>query len=275
MAGRNGGGTSYSCSSHTGRSHGPILRCLQCGLVFMKPKLTPAQLVHEYSKVKDPTYLKNIKARELTSHYNFSKVIKYFKPGQTLLDVGSYCGAFLKIAAAHGLKVTGVEPSQWAVQSSLNLTNARVIHGTLKDMTTSFDIITLWDVLEHFDNPVKALQHINTILKPKGIFLFSTLMIDNWFPLICGKYWPWYMDMHLFYFTYPCLGNILQQTGFKIIESRNYCHIITLEYLISKLGSLGIPGARRLSISISGFSWARQMLAFKFGDIKLFVCKKI
>lgn len=267
----------YSCANHNARTHDKILRCLQCGLVFMKPKLNGDDLVKAYSETEDPTYVTHIKAREATSRYNLDRVMKYVAPGGKLLDVGSYCGAFMKVASRQGLDVTGLEPSAWAADVSRNLIPAPVIQGTLDDMASHhgrYDLITLWDVLEHFDDPVAELRKINSLLTPDGYFFFSTLMIDNWFPRMTGKYWPWYMDMHLYYFTMPTVQAVLQRTGFEILESMNYCHIITADYLMNKLGTLGIPGARHVSQRLSGMELGKAMIPFRFGDIKLFVCRK-
>lgn len=267
----------YSCSHHSVRTHGQILRCLQCGLIFMKPKYDPQRLRMEYAKVEDPTYLKNLKIRERMFEYNLSKVSQYIRPGHRLLDIGSYCGAFLKVANDQGLEAFGVEPSAWAVEESRRYFDAKVLCGTTNDLPDDigkFDIITLWDVLEHLSDPVQELRSVYELLKNEGTLLFSTLMIDNWFPRIAGKHWPWLMDMHLFYFTEDTISDMLERTGFTIMESFNYCHMVSLDYLLSKLGTLGVKGAERLSLYLSNKNLGAKVVSFKLGDIKLFVCKK-
>jgi dolichol-phosphate mannosyltransferase len=274
----NPGDTSvYSCCSGAARTHGHVLRCLQCGLVFMKQEIEPEQLVHEYEEVEDPVYLKNIRVRERMFQYNLGKVRQYLRPGLRLLDIGSYCGAFLKVARAEGLDVVGLEPSAWAVGVSSKIIDAPVIHGTTADLPGDigpFDVITLWDVLEHFYDPVAEMKRVYSLLRPEGTFLFSTLMIDNWFARLLGERWPWLMDMHLFYFTDPTLHDMLRQTGFAVMESRNYCHMVNLEYLLSKLGTIGVPGASALSTLSAGRPGGAIVIPFRLGDIKLFVCKK-
>jgi len=82
------------------------------------------------------------------------------------------------------------------------------------------------------------------------------------------------MDMHLYYFTEATIRQVLKQTGFEIVEDRKYCHIVTLDYLMSKLGTLGVPLAAQLSSVIEGQQWTKLEIPFRFGDIKLFVCRK-
>jgi dolichol-phosphate mannosyltransferase len=268
----------YSCATHSSRSHGQILRCLRCGLIFMRPKLSPAELVGEYAESVDPVYLEHIQARETTFRYNLGQVRKYIRPTDHILEIGSYCGAFLKVAREEGLDIVGLEPSAWAAEASLHVTDAPVVCGTVDDLPhdqRSFDVVAAWDVLEHFADPVAELRKINALLPEGGTFLFSTLMIDNWFPRATGKFWPWLMDMHLFYFTEATVRNVLRETGFELIDEGKYCHVVTLEYLLSKLGTLGLPLAAPVSEALARYAWGRTEIPFRFGDIKLFVCKKV
>jgi len=268
----------YSCATHSSRSHGQILRCLRCGLVFMRPKLTSAALVEEYAHSVDPVYLEHIKARETTFRYNLEQVRKYIRPSDRILEIGSYCGAFLKVAREEGLNIVGVEPSAWAVEASSTMADATVYCGTIDDLPTdqrAFDVVAAWDVLEHFADPVSELRKINELLPERGTLLFSTLMIDNWFPKIMGKHWPWLMDMHLFYFTETTIRNVLRDTGFEIVDEGKYCHVVTLEYLLGKLGTLGVPLAATLSELAGHVAVGRAEIPFRFGDIKLFVCRKV
>jgi len=268
----------YSCATHSHRSYGQILRCLRCGLIFMKPRLSADDLVGEYARSEDPVYLDQIHARETTFRYNLNKVRKYIGSRDHILEIGSYCGAFLKVAREAGLDVVGVEPSEWAVRAAATVTDARIIRGTVDDLPDDlrhFDAVAAWDVLEHFADPVAELRKINALLPEKGMLFFSTLMIDNWFPRTTGRYWPWLMDMHLFYFTEVTIRNVLQETGFEIVEDMKYCHIVTLEYLLGKLGTLDVPLADSLARAVSHLAWSRTEIRFHFGDIKLFVCRKV
>lgn len=268
----------YSVSSHTARSHGRILQCLRCGVTFMEPKLGADALVAAYAAVEDPAYLAHIHAREHTFEYNLARVIHHVAPGDRVLDVGSYCGVFLRVAERRGIDISGIEPSGWAVRAARQLTNRPVYQGTLKDVppqAAPFDVVTAWDVLEHLYDPEAELHAINQLLRPGGRLMLSTLMIDNWFPRLTGRHWPWLMDMHLYYFTEGNLVDLLHRAGFVIVESRKYCHIITLAYLCSKLASLGVPLAASLERELERGPLGRVLIPFRFGDIKLVVCKKV
>jgi 2-polyprenyl-3-methyl-5-hydroxy-6-metoxy-1,4-benzoquinol methylase len=191
--------------------------------------------------------------------------------------VGSYCGAFLKVAREAGVNVIGLEPSAWAIEQARRATDAQVIQGTLDDLPAElapFDVVAAWDVVEHFADPVGELVKVNRALTKSGTFVFCTVMIDNWFPRLVGSRWPWFMDMHLFYFTRQTIAHVLDQAGFAIADSMPYLHITTPEYLLRKLGTLGLPGASTASRIVARTPWARAHIPVRLGDIQLFVAKK-
>ncbi len=268
----------YSCATLSTRTHGQILKCLQCGLVFMRPELSDERLVDEYRDAVDPTYLEHLDARETTFRYNLEQVRRHVRPGDRVLEVGSYCGGFLKIAREEGLDIMGLEPSKWAVEASAKVTDAKVVCGTIDELPGDvgrFDVVVAWDVLEHFADPVAELEKMNRILKPGGILLMSTLMIDNWFPKLAGRHWPWLMDMHLYYFTEASVRNTVGRACFDVVEDMVYCHVVTAEYLMKKLGTLGVPGSSAVSRLLAANPAGNAQIPFRFGDIKLFVCKKV
>jgi hypothetical protein len=82
------------------------------------------------------------------------------------------------------------------------------------------------------------------------------------------------MDMHLFYFTERTIRQLLTETGFELVDEGKYTHVVTLPYLLSKLGTLGVPLAEPLSRIVSKIGGERAQIPFRFGDIKLFVCRK-
>jgi SAM-dependent methyltransferase len=251
---------------------------LECGLIFMQPRLSAVELVRAYEDVEDQAYLEHSAARVQTFEYNLKQVEHHLAPGDRVLDVGSHCGIFLKVAEQRGIDITGVEPSRWAVEAARAITSRPVVHGTLADLPPGprpFDVVTMWDVLEHLHDPEAELRRIAGLLKPGGTLMLSTLMIDNWFPRLMGRNWPWLMDMHLYYFTEGSLADMLGRAGFRIVESRSYCHIITLDYLMSKLASLGVPFLEHAGRLLADTAPGKALVPFRFGDIKLFVCKQV
>ena len=220
----------YNCTSTGHESHGRIVQCLGCGLVYTNPQLAPDAMMSLYAEVQDKTYLDNIDARVQTFTYNLDAIQQYLPTSGRMLDLGSYCGVFLDIAKQRGFEVQGIEPSKWASDYAREH-GIPTLTGNISDLpadTAPYDIVTSWDVLEHLSDPMADLRKINAKLKPGGTFAFSTLDFGNWFPRLLGERWPWMMDMHIYYFDQKVMKRMLEAAGFRLVHNQAYCHIITL-----------------------------------------------
>jgi len=111
-------------------------------------------------------------------------------------------------------------------------------------------------------------------MKQNGVFCFSTLDVDNWFPKLMGKRWPWLMDMHLFYFNSKTTEQFLNRAGFKIIRSERYVHYISIPYLAEKINAILPYGLGRPFYLIGKVLPQHLLVPFSFGDIKLYICVK-
>lgn len=267
----------YSCTSTGHASHGRIVQCLGCGLVYTNPQVPQEEMLALYSQVEDKTYLDNTEARVQTFSHNLDAIREYLPESGRLLDVGSYCGVFLDLARHRGYDVLGVEPSVWA-STYARSQGLPTVTGSIADLpenTKPFDVVCSWDVLEHVSDPQAELERINQRLRKGGIFAFSTLDYGNWFPRLMGERWPWMMDMHLYYFDQKVMKQMLEKAGFKLVHTRSYCHIITFEYFMRKLAALGVPLAEIVRSGVDKTPLRRAYIPFRFGDIQLFVCEKV
>ena len=98
-------------------------------------------------------------------------------PGK-LLDIGAGDGAFIAQAAGHGWECIGLDP---AARRDPELRrsaagNFTLIQGTLKDLdpTQRFDAITMWDVIEHLDDPEDVLNTAVSFMEDSGILIVET-----------------------------------------------------------------------------------------------------
>ena len=268
----------FDCSSMGHHHHNDIYRCGRCDLGFLWPLPVNTELEDSYANVVDDTYLNEKEARYRTFAHAL-KVMSGFKDEGDMLEIGSYAGYFMDLAQQQGFKVTGVEPSHWASDFAQQEFGHEVIQGAFGPEMAStelagrkYDAIVAWDVLEHVHDPVSFLKTVDGLLKPNGIFAFSTLNVDSWFPKVLGKRWPWYMQMHLYYFTLQSLSSLLWQNGMSMIHQEPYHHIISANYFVKKIETLlGIP----LPVP-SAFkkSFDTIFIPFHFGDIVLVVARK-
>jgi len=237
----------YACTNSQFGKFGRIVQCLNCGLIYTNPRKRAKEILDNYERVIDPIYLQEQDGRRLTFERGFTQLERYAAncakscsghKAPLLLDVGCYTGLFLDIARRRGWKTVGVEPCRWASEIATNELNLNVINSTLVEAQfpdASFDIVTLWDVIEHFTHPLDELKEINRILKPGGLVCLTTMNIASPIARLLGKRWWWLMEMHLFYFSPRTISLMLQAAGFKILDITSHVRIVKLRYLLSKL----------------------------------------
>jgi 2-polyprenyl-3-methyl-5-hydroxy-6-metoxy-1,4-benzoquinol methylase len=134
-----------------------------------------------------------------------------------------------------------------------------------------YNLVCSWDVLEHVAAPEEFLTSSYECLKKDGVLAFSTVNIGSLFTKILGSKWPWYMLMHLHYFSKDSLRMLLEKQGFQNIQFRTYRHVISLAYFIEKIASLtNIHLLKKLAIK----PFKNIFIPFAFGDIVLVTAEK-
>jgi 2-polyprenyl-3-methyl-5-hydroxy-6-metoxy-1,4-benzoquinol methylase len=227
----------WRCTSFGHRHHPPIYACDDCGLLFQWPMPSAEALEEAYSGVVDPLYMAERDNRILT----FRKVIRTLGPagGRRLLDVGAYCGYFLEVAREQGFRAEGLELSQWAAAHARSLgfpvhTEPLEVRAASADR---YEVLTMWDVVEHLPDPREELAAARTLLAPGGRLYLSTIDTGSLLARLLGARWPWLMDMHLVYFDRPTISALLEEAGFRVREIRTYSHTVSAGYLLRKVGA--------------------------------------
>jgi 2-polyprenyl-3-methyl-5-hydroxy-6-metoxy-1,4-benzoquinol methylase len=261
---------SYACTNNQHGEYYQLVKCLNCGLKFSSPRPDADEIESGYAGVKDEVYKEELNGRVITFQRNLENISRYKRKG-SLLDIGCSIGTFLSLAKKEGWEVMGIEPSAWCVKQCRDLYNIEVIKGThrlLANFSQKFDVVTMWDVLEHLSDPLEALRDCRSSLKDGGILVFSTLDIGSLYARILGKHWPWLMKMHIYYFDRLTIKRYLKQAGFKPIKIEKYKHTISVDYLLYKLKKIN----RFLYLSVKIFKQAfmpnkNNYITFGLGDI--------
>lgn len=220
-----------------------IVQCCTCDLVYVGNPPSNEELRKYYSfdsgyhfdyhddnhsKFKNKIYC----ARK---YYN---LVKMFKTSGRILDVGCSVGFFLDIAKNNGWETYGIELNADTAKIARERYGLQVFTGTLNEVScpaTFFDVITLWDVIEHVENPLHTMQIINQKLKKDGIVAFETPNINGLFPMLSYKiantinFWTHpEPPAHLFQFSKETISNLLNLSGFEILKI--YDTKIPIEY---------------------------------------------
>lgn len=268
----------FRCT-HSGYGHHPqIVECRHCGLVYASPRWSPDDVLSAYTAVQDKTYIEERLGRELTFRRHLHSMERIVGPaeGRALLDVGAYIGVFVEAAAAAGWRAQGVEPSQWAATEAQRH-GLDVQVGTLETLdlpARSFDVVTLWDVIEHLADPAAELDRARRLLRPGGWLVVHTMDIDAPIARLMGRRWPWLMDMHLYYFSKQTLRRMLTEHGFDVAWDGAQGRYLSLGYLASRVAGISPTLGRLATAAVNGLSLSHAAVPINFGDLRTFISRR-
>lgn len=231
----------YACTSCSFGIHGPIVKCAACGLIYVDENPSQDNVSTYYEIADDPLYFAQQEARKITFQKYLTKLTKKYAAKGKLLDIGTNTGLFVKLALTAGWKATGLEPNKGAVEYAkkhynINIVNRPFEKGAFTKGT--FDVITMWDVIEHFTNPIEEISKVYWYLKPGGVFAFSTTDPESFVAKIMGTRWPWYMEMHRVFFSHHAANYYLKKAGFTRVVFSSHWRNLSLGYLATRLQAI-------------------------------------
>jgi 2-polyprenyl-3-methyl-5-hydroxy-6-metoxy-1,4-benzoquinol methylase len=259
----------FRCTSPGYGRHHTIVQCQNCGLIYTNPRFTGDEILDSYAAVEDPLYLEERDGRVLTFERHLRPLEKIKAPPGRLVDVGAYTGVFVEIAAQHGWEAYGVEPSQWAVEQA-RARGLHMIEGTLASpelADATFDVVTMWDVIEHVADPLSELVQADRLLKPGGLLVVHTMDIDSGFARVMGERWPWLMEMHIYYFSRRTLRHMLEKAGFTVIRIEPQGRYLRLGYFATRIGGFSPLLGRVLSKVFRLLRMNEMPVPLNFGDL--------
>lgn len=246
-----------------------LVCCRHCGLIYQNPQLSRDELAKHYPDSYLPYQTEKGESREsalarLSRNHGVNRqcwrVENKVSTSGSLLDIGCATGTFIKAMAQRGWRVRGIEPSPFASAYARDVLELDVQTGTLDAFESDepFDVVTLWDVLEHVHDPMATLARANRLLKPGGLLVVSlpnptsierTIFKDSWV--------GWERPRHLFLFTPKIMKAYLRKAGFalKTIESFNGRLSLTLLSVEFWLRAKQVPEQRWRPWLARLYSW--------------------
>ena len=264
------GASIFRCTSDGHGDFIDIVQCNRCGLMCENPREPEELIEQQYSQVEDPTYERETEGRVRTFSRLLDQLQAYSCTGR-LLDVGCYTGVFLGLARDRGWSVAGIEPSTWAATQARNK-GLEVLNAALHEIqlpAESFDVITLWDVIEHLHDPLRDMRHLCRLLRPGGVLALSTMDVGSLFAKITAERWPWHMRMHLYYFTRDTVTRLLAGTGLEVVNIDGHKRVVSFRYLIEKIAAQTPLAASLVAPlgKILGAAFRNRYVTVDFGDI--------
>lgn len=207
-----------------------IVRCSNCGLLYVNPRLSDEARRQHYAEEYMPTTTivqTDFGARREKALEFDAVQIQRHKEGGKILDVGCAGGAFLKYFPEAQWERYGVEPSQTAAHYARQTYGIQVSEGELKDARypdQSFDLVTMLDALMLVPDPLADLQEMQRILRPDGKLgieipgLTFRLLKNTGLPakILYGKWMALNPKEHLYFFSDATLRRLLNKAGFEV-----------------------------------------------------------
>lgn len=205
-------------------------RCKNCHVLFVQMSLSDAAVHGHYGEPYYESHKKGWCGRSGYPSYRASHstltdsfrrkldfVQRYVKRGK-LLDAGAAYGFFLK-AAEPCFEGVGLDVSLYAADIAKRDFNATVDVGDIEQTrfpNETFDVVVMWDIIEHIIRPVKALKEVHRILKPGGYLFVSTDDAANWLSRFLGnRWWALAAPLHLCHFSKRGLEVACERAGLE------------------------------------------------------------
>jgi len=209
-----------------------MVQCVNCGLYRQNPRLVWTSLEEYYPEdySSHPRLVKDIPNawRRLDRRYGPWKrlrAIERFQRGGRLLEVGCGTGYFLEEALrSQQWDVSGIEPTTKAAQYAQENLPAKIYEGRFSEIilpAETYDVIAMWNVLEHLDFPIADLRYAYQLLKDDGWLVMAIPNLESLEARLFGNYWVgWDLPRHLYIFPQDLLINILASIGFRVVSRR-------------------------------------------------------
>jgi 2-polyprenyl-3-methyl-5-hydroxy-6-metoxy-1,4-benzoquinol methylase len=227
----------YSMEEYDSQEWGRYVKCKNCHLIYMNPLEKVSKTNEYYFKAKN-THAPTVRDSCLRTAQSQLRLIQKYASGTDLLDVGCAQGFFLFNASKAGYTTKGVEMSQDAVayaRKEFGLDVEAKPFEELRFAENHFDVVTLWQVLEHVPYPLMMLKEVHRILKPGGLLVVSTPNIGGVPAKILRKRWWDIKRLHINQFTTKTLADVLRNAGLKNISSVSFRGFVSLSILLTMM----------------------------------------
>ena len=248
-----------------------VAQCRSCGMIYVSPRLDAALIESGYEAGDDPMFVQQNAQRIRT----FARAVRGIlsrtgiqPAGKRLLDVGCAGGAFPAAARDAGFAVEGIEPNRWLGQYAQTTYGIPVHQGVLKPgmfPPESFDVVTIWDVIEHLADPHDALRNIRALLRPDGYLWLNYPDAGSIMARLLGWRWPFWLSVHLHYYTRRTIESQLRRAAFTVCYTRAHWQELQLGYVLRRAAAV-VPPARYVGSLVRGLGMEQVPVLYNLGQ---------
>jgi SAM-dependent methyltransferase len=223
----------YASVSLGVQRHHRVVRCVDCGLIYVSPRPTQTGGADVYRRLRDERYA-SLRAERVEHFEHDVAELEAFGPKGPVLDIGCGSGYFLEAARNRGWDpVRGVELNSWMVElgreAGLEINGGQLREQRYPDNT--FQLVSLWDVIEHMNDPLAELAEVHRVMRSGGLLVLLVPDAESFWARLLGERWWAVIRMHLFYFTRETVTRLLERSGFRVEFVGTYPKRARLGYL--------------------------------------------
>ncbi len=253
--------------------------CPQCRCLFLNPMPDGKEIAGFYPSqywwnASRPGLLKQLESvyrrLALRDHVAFIVSAGRHANGRRVLDFGCGSGTLLGILKTRGFDVLGVDSSEEAARVADLENGVRVIAGSLEEASFeagSFDVVTMFHVMEHVTNPRDILAEVFRILKPAGRVVIQVPNIDSWqFKMFGARWYGLDIPRHVIDYSKDSMLGLLSASGFEPKRVRHFNLRDNAPALVSSLVPSLDPVSRAIRQRRRGgkepalVAWARHLV---------------
>lgn len=136
----------------------------------------------------------------------------------SILDIGAGTGDFLSVIKENGWHTIGVEPSEKA-KAIAKKKGVSFVGETSELDNNSFDVISMWHVLEHVPNLDNQIKELKRLLKPNGTLIIAVPNFKSFDAKYYGKFWAAYdVPIHFWHFSKTAIKKLFQKENMKLVK---------------------------------------------------------
>ena len=133
-----------------------------------------------------------------------------------ILDIGAGTGDFLNVAKDNGWETIGIEPSDRAKGIAIKK-GIDFVKATIDLENHSFDVITMWHVLEHVPDLDYQIKELKRLLKPSGTLIVAVPNYKSFDAQHYGNFWAAYdVPIHFWHFSKKAIKGLFQKEGMEL-----------------------------------------------------------
>jgi Methyltransferase domain len=274
-----------------GRKDGfELVSCATCGLLMRRRLPAHEELEHTYApayfeyRPEEPTdgyadYLGDAEQHRETARRRLALIDRFAPSRGRLLDVGAAAGFFVDEARRAGWDAEGIDVAPHMVDWGRRELGVSLRVGDLSvvEKCGTYQVLTMWDYIEHSVDPAGDLTRSNELLEPEGVVALSTGDIESLAARVSASRWHLLTPRHHnFFFGTRTLIRLLGRCGFDVVWLGHPGSRYSLAHLAYKLdGMAKIPLTAAVARRIAGSPLGRYRLPVNLFDIVTVLARKV